>query len=100
MASYGAASPWGKTKVRNNQYLDVLTIRPIPKRDDDVLYEVQPQFTHRPDLLAFSVYGNPKLWWVFAQRNMDVLKDPVFDLEAGIKIYLPRQDKLQKFLGL
>jgi hypothetical protein len=99
MASYGSTSPWGKTRVINNQYLDVLQIRPIPARDDDVLYEVQPQFTHRPDLLAFSVYGTSKLWWVFAQRNMDVLKDPVFDLEAGVKIFLPRQDKLQKFLG-
>jgi hypothetical protein len=50
-------------------------------------------------LLAYSVYGTSKLWWVFAQRNMDVLKDPVFDLVAGIKIYLPKQDQLQKFLG-
>lgn len=99
MATYGATSPWGKTRIVRNGYLDTLTIRPIPKMDDDVLYEVQPQFTHRPDLLAFSVYNTPKLWWVFAQRNMDVLKDPVFDLEAGIKIFLPREDKLKKFLG-
>lgn len=99
MATYGATSPWGKTRVRNGSYLDIMTIRPVPKMDDDVLYEVQPQFTHRPDLLAFSVYGTPKLWWVFAQRNVDVLKDPVFDLEAGIKIFLPREDKLKKFLG-
>lgn len=99
MAKYGASSPWGTTRIIDNQYLDVLTVRSVPKMDDDVLYEVQPQFTHRPDLLAFSVYGTPKLWWVFAQRNMDILKDPVFDLEAGIKIFIPRQDKLQKFLG-
>ena len=85
MASYGSQSPWAKTKIKNNQYLDVLTIRPVPKQDDDVLYEVQPQFTHRPDLLAYSVYGTSKLWWVFAQRNMDILKDPVFDLVPGIK---------------
>jgi len=99
MAKYGSQSPWGRTKVVNKNYLNVLQIRPVPKSDDDVLYEVQPQFTHRPDLLAFSVYGSSKLWWVFAQRNMDVLKDPVFDLEAGVKIYLPRASTLQKFLG-
>ena len=99
MASYGSQSPWAKTKIKNNQYLDVLTIRPVPKQDDDVLYEVQPQFTHRPDLLAYSVYGTSKLWWVFAQRNMYILKDPVFDLVPGIKIYLPKQNELQKFLG-
>ena len=98
MARYGATSPWGKTKI-NRGTLDILAIRPVPKMDDDVLYEVQAQFTHRPDLLAFSVYGTPKLWWVFAQRNMDVLKDPVFDLEAGVKIFLPKEDRLKKFLG-
>jgi hypothetical protein len=98
MARYGATSPWGKTKISRNT-LDTLDIRPVPKMDDDVLYEVQPQFTHRPDLLSFSVYGTSKLWWVFAQRNMDVLKDPVFDLEAGVKIFLPREDRLKKFLG-
>lgn len=99
MARYGDKSPWGTTKVESGQYLDVLEIRPVPTSDDDVLYTVQPQFTHRPDLLAYSVYGTPKLWWVFAQRNMDVLKDPVFDLEAGVQIYLPRADRLQQFLG-
>jgi hypothetical protein len=30
---------------------------------------------------------------------MDILKDPVFDLVPGIKIYLPKQNELQKFLG-
>jgi hypothetical protein len=64
-----------------------------------VLYNVQPQYTHRPDLLAYDVYGSSKLWWVFAQRNMDVLKDPVFDLVAGIDIFLPRASQLQKLLG-
>ena len=99
MAAYGDRSPWGSTNNVNGQYLDVLTIRPVPANANDVLYTVQPQFTHRPDLLAYSVYGTPKLWWVFAQRNMDVLKDPVFDLEAGVQIFLPREDQLQKYLG-
>ena len=99
MASYGDKSPYGVTNKKNDQYLDILTIRQVPASDDDVVYTVQPQFTHRPDLLAYSVYGTPKLWWVFAQRNMDVLKDPVYDLVAGLEIRLPRQDKLQQFLG-
>jgi len=99
MAKYTSTSPYGNTRVVNKQYLDTLAIRSVPASDDDVLYKVQPQFNHRPDLLAYSVYGTPKLWWVFAQRNMDVIKDPVFDLETGIEIYLPKADDLQKFLG-
>lgn len=99
MATYADTSPWANTDVINNEFLDVLKIRPVPANDDDVLYTVQPQFTHRPDLLAYSVYGTSKLWWVFAQRNMDIIKDPIFDLEAGVQIYLPRADQLQRFLG-
>lgn len=99
MAAYGSTSPYSTTQVKNGQYLDVLQIRPVPAQSDDVLYTVEPQFTHRPDLLAYAVYGNSKLWWVFAQRNMDVLKDPVFDLVAGVDIFLPKASQLQKLLG-
>jgi hypothetical protein len=99
MATYGSTSPYATTQIKNGQFLDVLQIRPVPAQSDDVLYTVQPQFTHRPDLLAYSVYGTPKLWWVFAQRNIDTLKDPVFDLVAGIEIFLPKASQLQKLLG-
>lgn len=99
MATYKGTSPWANTPIVSNQYLDIFQIRPVPAASDDVLYTVQPQYTHRPDLLAYDVYGNSKLWWVFAQRNMDILKDPVFDLVAGVSIYLPKASQLQKYLG-
>ena len=99
MATYGSTSPYSSTTIKNGQYLDIFQIRPVPAQSDDVLYNVQPQYTHRPDLLAYDVYGSSKLWWVFAQRNMDTLKDPVFDLVAGIDIFLPRASQLQKLLG-
>jgi hypothetical protein len=37
---------------------------------------------------------------VFAQRNLDVLKDPVFDFVAGTKIYLPDDAALRTTLGI
>jgi hypothetical protein len=95
-----ASSPWYSTPIINNQYLNVLNIRTVPASDDDALYEVQEQYTHRPDLLAYDLYNDYRLWWVFAQRNMDIIRDPVYDLEAGIEIYLPKADKLRQFLGL
>ena len=85
MATYTTSSPWHTTKIEGQEYLGILKIRPVPKESDDVLYTIQPQYTHRPDLLAYDVYGDSKLWWVFAQRNMDVVKDPVFDIESGTK---------------
>ena len=100
MANYDGTSPWFNTTITNNQYLDTLKIRPIPAESDDVLYTVQVQYTHRPDLLAYDLYGSSKLWWVFAQRNMDTIKDPIFDMKPGTEIYLPQGPKLRRTLGL
>ena len=100
MASYLGSSPWFNTPTQEGQYLDVLRIRPIPAESDDVLVTIQPQYTHRPDLLAFDLYGDKDLWWVFAQRNMEILKDPIFDLIPGIEIYVPKGDALARVLGI
>lgn len=100
MANYRSDSPWFRTKIQNNQYLGVLRIRPVPAEADDIVYEIEPQYTYRPDLLAYDLYGNHKLWWVFAQRNMDVIKDPVFDFKPGVEIYLPQKSRLSDILGL
>jgi len=100
MSFYKVTSPYAKTSLQDDQYLDILTYRRIPKLADDVLYTVEPQYTHRPDLLAFDLYGDAKLWWVFAQRNMDVLQDPIYDLQSGIEIYLPQGPALKNLLGV
>lgn len=100
MARYKTTSPWNKTSFNVNGYLDTLKIRPIPAEDDDILYEIQPQYNYRPDLLAYDLYNTPNLWWVFAQRNMDIIKDPIFDMKTGTVIYLPKGSKLKASLGL
>jgi hypothetical protein len=100
MATYTGTSPWFNTPTKEGQYLDILKIRSIPAESDDVLYTVQTQYTHRPDLLAFDLYGDKELWWVFAQRNIEILKDPVFDLVAGIQIYVPKGNALTRVLGI
>ena len=81
-------------------YLGYFQIRPVPAEADDVLYEVEAQYTYRPDLLAYDLYGSAKLWWVFAQRNMDTIKDPVYDLVPGVQIYLPKGAALKTLLGI
>ena len=50
MANYKKSSPWSSTTTVNNQYMDILTIRPVPAEGDDILYEIEEQYTHRPDL--------------------------------------------------
>jgi hypothetical protein len=99
MAKYAKTSPWSDTR-QNNFYLNLLEIRPVPAEPDDFRYVIENQYRHRPDLLAYDVYGNAKLWWVFVQRNMSVIKDPIYDFEPGTVIYLPKKTNLSKFLGV
>lgn len=99
MATYTQASPYSST-TQNNLYLELLDIRPVPAEDDDFFYTIENQYKHRPDLLAYDLYGNPKLWWVFVQRNMSVIKDPIYDFQPGTQIYLPKKSNLSKFLGV
>jgi hypothetical protein len=100
MATYGKTSPYANTKVSPAGELDILSIRPIPAEDDDVLYTIMPHYSNRPDLLAHDLYGSKNLWWVFTQRNMEILKDPVFDFVAGTEIFLPKKSKLNPGLGI
>ena len=67
---------------------------------NDVLFTVTASYTHRPDLLAYDLYQNSSLWWVFAQRNPSVLKDPIYDLEPGVQIYLPKLSSMKQVMGI
>ena len=52
MARFSASSPYAQTQIIDDQYLDIITIRPVPKNPDDVEYTIESQYNHRPDLLA------------------------------------------------
>ena len=94
-----SSGPYAKTKINSAGYLDLFVPRPVPVAGDDVLYEIIPAYTYRPDLLAYDLYGTKDLWWVFAQRNPNIIKDPVFDFVPGTQIYLPQGKNLQSLLG-
>ena len=99
MAEYINTSPWYTTQFKQD-YLDLLSIRPVSSEPDDFLYTIQAQYAYRPDLLAFDLYGEASLWWVFIQRNLDVLQDPIFDFVPGTKVYIPKKSSLFNVLGL
>ena len=98
-ATYSDFSPWSITSITQN-YLSLLEIRPVPAASDDILFTITPQYNMRPDLLASDLYGYPELWWVFIQRNMDVIQDPIFDFVPGTKIFIPKGSSLLTMLGL
>ena len=99
MAYYSSVSPWSNTP-QNNLYLELLVIKPVPAEADDFYYQIENHYTFRPDLLSYDLYGTPKLWWVFVQRNMNVLRDPIFDFVAGQKIFIPKKSNLQKYMSI
>ena len=98
--AYGPNSPYYLTGLVNNQFLDIMIDRPIVKGVDDIYWQITPAYELRPDMLAFDLYGDAKLWWVFAQRNPNKLKDPLFDFLTGVGIYLPQQPNLVTSYGL
>ena len=83
MAKYSNTSPYFST-LQTETYLDLYTPRPITIDADDQSYTIERTYAYRPDLLAYDLYGTPRLWWVFAQRNPDQLEDPIYDFKPGV----------------
>lgn len=98
--AYPPTSPYYLTDIVNRQYLDIMINRPIFSDPTDMYWEITPVYNLRPDLLASDLYNDSRLWWVFAQRNPNTLKDPLFDFVQGVKIYIPKQNVLKSSLGI
>lgn len=98
MAVYDATSPYYLTGL-DQYYLDVMVNRPIPKLSDDMVWKITQTYQYRPDLLAFDLYQNAGLWWVFYQRNPNTLSAPPLDFSANKMIYLPKITTLKSTLG-
>jgi len=97
---YSAASPYYNTDVVNAKFLDVMINRPLPMQPSDVYWTITQVYEYRPDLLAFDLYNDSRLWWVFAQRNPNSLPDPFFDFVVGVGIYIPKLSTLTQVLGI
>ena len=80
--------------------MDLYNPRPITGETDDISYEIDRIYAYRPDLLAYDLYGTPRLWWVFAQRNPNEIEDPIYDFKPGTVIRIPKLSNLQNDLGL
>jgi hypothetical protein len=93
-AKYSKSSPYFSTPKWGN-FLDIMTPRTFEMSNSDVVYQIDNFYNMRPDLLAYDLYKDATLWWVFAQRNPNTLKDPIFDFITGTTIYIPPVTALQ-----
>ena len=97
--TYNRTSPYANTDIYGF-FLDVANIPNIPMNPNDVQYQIDAIYKGRPDLLAFDLYGDSSLWWVFAIRNPNVIQDPIYDFQPGVIIYVPQKQNLTTALGL
>ena len=97
--TYQKASPYANTNFYGF-FLDVANIPKIPMDPSDVKYQIDAIYKNRPDLLAYDLYGDSKLWWVFAVRNPDIIQDPVYDFVPGVTITVPQKKNLVSSLGI
>lgn len=88
-----------KHELREGQFLDVNQLPAIAITTRDEAYVIDPAFDERPDLLAHLLYESSNLWWVFALRNPDILKDPIRDFTAGKTIMLPAVDTVSSMIN-
>lgn len=98
--SYPQTSPYNSSNIYNGQFLDVMINRDIPVDSTDVSWTINSTYHLRPDLLAYDLYDDSRLWWVFAQRNPNRLKDPLFDFIEGTTIFIPQLSNLKDALGI
>ena len=98
MANYDATSPYFDTGY-SQYYLDVMVNRPFPKESDDLSFTINLTYQYRPDMLAYDLYDDARLWWVFYQRNPNTLTKPPLDFVANTVILLPKITTLKSALG-
>ena len=99
--TYSAYSPYYNTDLNASKTaLGMFSPRTIPAEADDVSFEITATYNNRPDLLAYDLYSDARLWWVFAQRNHNTLIDPLRDFVAGTRIYIPKIETLKQDLGV
>ncbi len=95
---YDISSPYYGTP-QTSWYLGPIALRDIPPHTSDRYVQLDSKYEYRPDSLSSDVYGTPKYWWVFMIRNMDLIRDPIWDQKAGMRIYLPTLERLEQLLG-
>ena len=99
MAKYHGTNSFLRNAGTFGNFLDVNNLPKMPQGLYDEDYKIQSDVEGRPDILAYKVYGTTNLWWVFALRNPDILRDPIRDFKAGTIIKLPSAESVKVVAG-
>lgn len=92
--TYNLYKRTNKTKYFMKEYSQIN----IPRDFSDYVITIEHKYENKPKLLAYDLYGQPSLSWVFSYFNRDIIEDPIFDLKVGMKIVVPTRERLYKYL--
>jgi hypothetical protein len=95
---YPTTSAYAATP-QSASFMGIYVHREIPTDSGDKPFTITVKYQNRPDLLAYDLYGNAGYWWVFCNRNPNVIRDPIWDFEAGKVIIIPSHNHLKATLG-
>lgn len=99
MALFHSKNSFLKNAGTIGEFLGVNNLPRMPKGIYDEDFTVTAEFHNRPDILALKLYGSTALWWVFALRNPDTIKDPIRDFKSGTQIKLPSMESVKAVTG-
>ena len=97
--TYGNSSQYAKTP-QASWFLANLVFRAVPRDGTDALITLASKYANRPDRLSYDLYNTTNYMWTFQILNPDLIKDPIFDMVAGMQIYVATSDRLQSLLGV
>lgn len=95
--TYQRTSPYYYTP-QTSRYLGYWKPPSVMSDPSDILIQITSRYQNRPDLLSYDLYGTPRLWWIFAMRNPDQIRDPIWDMTGGLQIYVPSGTVAQGYL--
>lgn len=65
--------------------------RIFDKDNTDELFILTKEFEHRPELIAYTFYGDTSLWWFILQYNN--ILDPITEFVEGLVLMIPDKDR-------
>lgn len=96
---YPSSSPYADTP-QTSWYTGPIKWRTINyDPTDGFIQSLDAKYEYKPDLLSYDLYKTPAYWWVFMARNLDVVRDPIWDMATGIQLYVPTLARLQSIIG-
>lgn len=88
MTTYKSTSNYRKTTVTDlnlDQYVPPVIVNPENTRK----ITLEQRYEKRPDLLAYDLYGDSDLWWVFTIYNRNKILNPIYDFKEGMTLRVP-----------